>query len=95
MPSRLCIRLPRAAADKRYVGGALRNPLIIGTHWFQYSDQATTGRGDGENYQIGFLDIADTPYLETIEACRTVGYRMYEIWSAVSSKSAAAQKGGE
>ncbi len=85
----------RASAYKRYVIGALRNPLIIGTHWFQYSDQATTGRGDGENYQIGFLDIADTPYLETIEACRTVGYRMYEIRSAVSSKSATARGGNQ
>jgi len=24
-------------------------------------DQATTGRGDGENYQIGFTDICDRP----------------------------------
>jgi len=61
-----------------YVRGALRNPLIVGTHWFQYKDQATTGRGDGENYQIGFVDICDSPYPETIEACRTVGYTMYE-----------------
>ena len=42
--------------------GALDNPLIVGTHWFQFGDQATTGRGDGENYQIGFLDVCDTPY---------------------------------
>jgi len=76
----------RAAAYRRYVGGALRNPLIIGTHWFQYSDQATTGRGDGENYQIGFLDIADTPYLETIGACREVGYRMYEARRTSSAR---------
>ena len=61
-----------------YVRGALRNPLIVGTHWFQYKDQATTGRGDGENYQIGFVDICDRPYGETIEACRSVGYDMYE-----------------
>ena len=66
-------------ADKyaAYVHGALRNPYIIGTHWFQYLDQATTGRGDGENYQIGFVDIADTPYAETIQASREVGYALY------------------
>lgn len=29
-------------------------------------DQATTGRFDGENFQVGFLD------------CRTVGYNLYE-----------------
>jgi len=67
----------RAAMYKSYVQGALRNPAIVGTHWFQYGDQATTGRGDGENYQIGFLDICDTPYPETIAACREVGYAMY------------------
>jgi hypothetical protein len=67
----------RAAAYTRYVQSALANPLVVGTHWFQYGDQATTGRGDGENYQIGFVDICDTPYPETIQACREVGYRLY------------------
>ncbi|MFB0525830.1 MAG: beta-galactosidase, partial [Phycisphaerae bacterium] len=68
----------RAAKYKSYVQGALRNPYIVGTHWFQYKDQPTTGRGDGENYQIGFVDICDTPYPETIQACRDVGYSLYE-----------------
>lgn len=85
----------RAAAYKRYVNGALRNPQIIGTHWFQYNDQATTGRGDGENYQIGFVDIADTPYIETIGACREVGYRIYEIRSASVTKNPKHQGGVE
>lgn len=67
----------RADSYKEYVEGALDNPYLVGTHWFQYGDQATTGRGDGENYQIGFLDVCDTPYPETIEACRKVGYSMY------------------
>ncbi|OHB65681.1 MAG: hypothetical protein A2V70_20295 [Planctomycetes bacterium RBG_13_63_9] len=69
----------RAETYKSYVGGALRNPSIVGTHWFQYGDQATTGRGDGENYQIGLLDICDTPYPETIAACRDMGYSMYPL----------------
>lgn len=69
----------RAAKYAEYVRGALRNPQIVGTHWFQYRDQATTGRFDGENYQIGFVDICDTPYPETLRACREVGYEMYQI----------------
>jgi len=70
----------RANAYRSYVIGALRNPIIVGTGWFKYMDEPTTGRGlDGENYQIGFLDCCDTPYRETIEACREVGYRLYEI----------------
>ena len=67
----------RAELYEEYVRGALRNPQIVGTHWFQFHSQATTGRGDGENYQIGLLDICDTPYPETIDALRRVGYGMY------------------
>jgi len=61
-----------------YVKSALNNPLFIGTHWFQYRAQAITGRGDGENYQIGLVDITDTPYPETIEAVRKIGFKLYE-----------------
>jgi len=68
----------RAEKYRSYVRGALRNPYIVGTHWFQYKDQATTGRGDGENYQIGFVDICDKPYPEIIKAGRDVGYNLYE-----------------
>ncbi|MCL2624766.1 MAG: hypothetical protein FWD31_13975, partial [Planctomycetaceae bacterium] len=69
----------RAAAYERYVKSALNNPYIVGTHWFQYMDQATTGRGDGENYQIGLLTACDSPYPETIAAVRRVGEQMYEL----------------
>lgn len=67
----------RAEAYKNYVRGALENPYIVGVHWFQYKDQPTTARSDGENYQIGFVDICDTPYKETIDASRSAGYGLY------------------
>jgi hypothetical protein len=68
----------RAESYKEYVLGALRHPQFVGTHWFQYMDEPTTGRVyDEENYQIGFVDIADTPYAETIAASREVGQRLY------------------
>ncbi len=70
-------RAVRAAAYAAYVRSGLANPCIVGTHWFQFGDQATTGRGDGENYQIGLVDICDTPYPETIQAVRDVGRTMY------------------
>ncbi len=69
----------RAACYADYVESSLRHPNIIGTHWHQFSDQATTGRFDGENFQVGFTDICDTPYEETIAKIREVGYNMYEI----------------
>lgn len=68
----------RAAAYRDYVTGALRNPCLVGAHWFEYMDEATTGRGDGENYQIGFLDTCDTPYPEIIAVAREIGKGMYE-----------------
>lgn len=69
----------RAEAYYHYVKGALRNPQIVGTHWFQYGDQAFTGRFDGENYQIGFIDICDNPYPEIVAAARKIGYKLYRL----------------
>jgi hypothetical protein len=69
----------RAAMYRDYVRAALRHPQLVGTHWFQYRDQPATGRElDGENYQVGFIDIADTPYPETVSASREVGFSLYE-----------------
>ncbi|RMD77783.1 MAG: hypothetical protein D6820_11050, partial [Lentisphaerae bacterium] len=69
----------RAEHYYEYVKSALLNRLIIGTHWFQYLAQPCTGRGDGENYQIGMVDVTDTPYPELIRAIRKIGHRLYEI----------------
>ena len=68
----------RAESYKEYVLGARRHPQFVGTHWFQYQDEPTTGRVyDEENYQIGLVDVADTPYGETIATVREVGYGLY------------------
>jgi hypothetical protein len=69
----------RAETYKDYVTGALRHPQLVGCHWFQYRDEPVTGRSwDGENYQIGFVDVADTPYRELVDAARAVGYHLYD-----------------
>jgi beta-galactosidase GanA len=71
----------RAEAYKEYVRSARRHPQFVGCHWFQYCDEPTTGRTyDEENYQIGFVDVADTPYAETIAASREVGNELYREW---------------
>lgn len=69
----------RGEAYETYVESALRHPNIIGTHWHQFSDQMLTGRFDGECFQVGFTDICDTPYPETISKVREVGYHLYDI----------------
>ena len=71
----------RADLYKHYVQDAVMNPYLVGTHWFQYNDQAVTGRGDGENYQIGFINVYDAPIRELIRAARSVGETMYELRS--------------
>lgn len=68
----------RGRAYREYLAAALRDPRIVGAHWFQYRDQPSTGRElDGEDYQIGLVDITDTPYPETVAAVRAVGASMY------------------
>ncbi len=62
-----------------YTVGAIENPNIIGAHWFQWSDQMITGRSDGENYAIGFVDVCDTPIYSMVKAARNVAKNMYKI----------------
>ncbi len=61
-----------------YIQGALRNPYIIGAHWFQYIDEPNTGRFDGENYNVGFIDVCDNPFKEVIDKVKETTYSMYE-----------------
>lgn len=67
----------RAQCYRDFVNACLDHPRFVGTHWFQWQDQALTGRGDGENYQIGFVTVTDTPYPELVEAARDVAATMY------------------
>ncbi len=67
----------RGKAMAYYIKSALENPNIVGVHWHQFSDQATTGRFDGENFQVGLTDCCDTPYYETIEGLRRISYKTY------------------
>jgi len=71
----------RGVAYRYYVENAVAHPSLIGTHWFQWWDQPSTGRGDGENYNIGMVDVTDRPYKELIDAARETHKRLYEIHS--------------
>ena len=68
----------RGRSYARFVEGCRRHPLIVGSHWFQYRDQPLLGRGDGEAYQIGFVDVCDRPYPELVRAARRVGEALYD-----------------
>lgn len=68
----------RAAAFCRYVRSVVDCPAFVGCHWFQYIDEPLTGRiYDGENYNIGLVDVTDTPYPELISAAKKVNMEIY------------------
>ena len=52
----------RGKAYRFYVENAFAMPEMVGTHYFQWVDQPSTGRFDGENYNIGLVDVTDHPY---------------------------------
>jgi hypothetical protein len=68
----------RARSYRRYVRSVIDHPAFVGCHWFQYVDQPTTGRWyDGENFNIGFVNVVDAPYPEMIDAAKSVHSNMY------------------
>jgi hypothetical protein len=71
----------RGVAYRYYVENAAANPAIIGTHWFQWVDQPATGRNDGENYNIGFVDVTDRPYNELVDAAKEIFKRLPAVHS--------------
>ena len=69
----------RAESFIKYVRSALDCPSMVGVAWFQYIDQAITGRTlDGENYNIGFVTVVDQPYPELVSAARKVNAEIYK-----------------
>ena len=75
----------RALAYQYYVENAASHPAIIGTHWFQWIDQPVTGRFDGENYNIGFVDVTDRPYQDMVNTSRKIFRRLYSVHSGKES----------
>lgn len=74
----------RAKAYATYVKSAAAMPALVGCHWFQYVDQPLTGRFDGENYNIGFVNITDAPYPELRASAREVNGEIYRLHSAAA-----------
>jgi hypothetical protein len=69
----------RGVAYRYYVENAAAHHSVVGTHWFQWLDQPSTGRYDGENYNIGFVSVTDVPYEELVEAAKVTHRRIKDI----------------
>ncbi|MBT8045086.1 MAG: beta-galactosidase, partial [Verrucomicrobiae bacterium] len=75
----------RARAFAAYSLDGILDPNIVGLHWFTYADQSAAGR-PYENYQIGFVDVTDTPYPMITEMARKLSDMMYTTRSGKSNE---------
>ena len=71
----------RGVAYSYYLEHAAEHPAIIGAHWFQWIDEPVTGRRDGENYNIGWIDVTDRPYPELVAAAKATHAKLDDIHS--------------
>ena len=66
----------KGKAFQYYVERTAADPYGVGCHWFQFSDQAALGRFDGENYNIGLVDVTLKPHHCMLDAARKTGERL-------------------
>jgi hypothetical protein len=69
----------RGQAFRVYVEDAAVKPWCVGVHYFTLYDQSALGRFDGENYNIGFLDVCHRPYPPLADAARETHERLYKV----------------
>jgi hypothetical protein len=60
----------RAAGFCNTINALAKIPYIVGADWFQYYDEPTHGRNDGEDYNFGLVDIHNQPYVSLTAAAR-------------------------
>ncbi|MGC9347642.1 MAG: hypothetical protein ACP5JG_05850 [Anaerolineae bacterium] len=71
----------RGQAFRVYLEDAAAKPSCVGVHYFTLYDQSALGRFDGENYNIGFVDVCSRPYTPLAEAARASHARLYQVAS--------------
>ena len=69
----------RGVMWRYFVEKVAAHPYGVGAHWFQYNDQFCLGRYDGENYQIGMVDICMQPYKELMDAVYETSKVLYRV----------------
>ena len=68
----------RAKAFEYFAENGFSHPALVGIAWFQYTDQGLLGRGDGERYNIGLVDVTDQPY-SIVEGIRATAENAYKV----------------
>ena len=74
-------QVERGVAYRYYLEQAASLQWFVGAYWFAWRDEPVLGRMDGENYNIGFVDVTDRPYVELIEAAKVTHKRLRDVHS--------------
>jgi len=69
----------RGIGYRYYMEQAASLDAFLGAHWFTWRDEPVLGRGDGENYNIGMVDVTDRPYKELVNAVKITNKRLFEV----------------
>ena len=69
----------RGKAYRYYMETGATSKYFIGAHHFTLNDQAALGRFDGENFQIGCVDICQKPYKEFIDGIFATNRILYLV----------------
>eukprot|EP00164_Ancoracysta_twista_P006308 GFYU01008760.1.p1 GENE.GFYU01008760.1~~GFYU01008760.1.p1 ORF type:complete len:360 (-),score=82.41 GFYU01008760.1:851-1876(-) len=72
----------RVSSFESYAHKLMSLPVALGYHWFQYSDEPSTGRFDGENSNFGIVDVQDNPYVELTNKMKEVADSLHSIHAA-------------
>jgi hypothetical protein len=68
-------------AYRYYVEQGAMQLGLVGIHYFQLNDQPVLGRFDGENYNIGLVDICNMPYSDMVNAVTQTNEHIYDVVS--------------
>jgi hypothetical protein len=69
----------RAIGYRYYVEQAMSLPCCVGAHWFTWRDEPVLGRMDGENYNIGLVDVTNRPYPQLIDAIKATNHDLFQV----------------
>ncbi len=69
----------RGNAYRYYMEQAASLSSFVGAYWFAWRDEPVLGRMDGENYNIGFVDVTDLPYADLVEAAKFTHRRLFDV----------------
>jgi hypothetical protein len=76
----------RGRAFRFYLENAAASKYGVGVHYFTLGDQSILGRFDGENYQIGVVDICERPYEEFVKGIMETSREFYEVADGIKEK---------